>query len=147
MTLELAIKSIEELEHEVDTVIRAEFSELGDRLDEVIMLIRTTDRSDVSRLVSQMGRMQKIMELGTQCTCEAEARWHACLGRLSTAMEQAAYRYNVATTQAYCEKLGIPYDVIEKILEQLAPEQTVTDTLPPIPDNITIPDDPRDLTR
>lgn len=146
MTLELAVKTLEELENEIDTVIRSEFSELGDRLDEVILLLRTTDRSDVGRLVSQMGRMQRIMELGTQCTCESEARWHACLGRLSVAMGQAALRYNMESTRIFCEKEGVPYDTIMELLKQLAPDQEVTDNLPELPSDINIPDDPRDLT-
>lgn len=146
MSLDIAIKTLDELEREIDTVIRVEFSECSDRLDDVILLIRTTDRSDVARLTSQMGRMQAIMKRGALCTCTAEARWHACLGRLSTAVEHAAMRYNMESVKIFCEQEGIPFDSIMEAMKMLAPEnQQSTDELPPIPDHIQIPDDLRGL--
>lgn len=144
MSLDLAIKTLEQLENEIDTTIRSEFSELSDRLDEVILLIRTTDRSDVARLTSQMGRMQAIMEAGAQCTCEAEARWHACLGRLSVAVGHAAMRYNIDSVRTFCESMGVPFEEVIQTLRLLAPDSPPTE-LPELPNDINIPDDIRGL--
>lgn len=143
MSLDLAIQTLDELVHEVDTTIRAEFSEYGDRLDEVIWLLRTTDRTDVHRLVSQMGRMQEIMEMGTKCPCEPERRWHACLGRLSVAVGNAAHRYNTMSIRTFCESMGVSYEGVMDLINMISPD--TNNELPELPNDVNIPSDLRDL--
>lgn len=142
-TLEFAINSVEELINEVDTTIREEFSDYSERLDEVIMLLNTTDRSDVVTLTSQMDRMHHIVHIGTHCPCTHEARWHACLGRLETAISAAAQRMNERTVRAMASDLGLDYDEIAEFIRKLA--DSPDDELPDLPIEIIVPDDIKDI--
>lgn len=135
--LDAAVQSLVTLEQEVDQEIRQEFAEYGNRLDEVVDLLRSVDRSDVHLLISQMGYMHGAVHLGTTCPCVVEARWHACLGRIETALVNAAVRLNAHTVEQYCEELGIPFDGVVDVLHELSPGDG---PLPALPHNVVIPD-------
>lgn len=137
------VSSVDELEREVDTEVRKEFSECTDRLDEVLDILRSMDKSDFLRLTAQMIQLQAMLHMATACTCVEEARWHSCLSRIVTAVGNASERCKRTMVVALCELGDMPQEIADAIL---AEDNFVnSDELPELPTDTVIPDNIKEL--
>lgn len=138
------VSSIEELEREVDIEVRKEFTDYSDRLDEVLDVLRTMDKTDFIRLTSQLMHLHSLVNMGTRCPCTKEARWHACLGRVESAIDNAADRCKRGMVNILVEDGALPQEIADELLQT---DYQMTDVLPDLPSNTEIPNDVSELTK
>lgn len=142
--LEQVVQSVDGVEHEINTEVRQEFSEFSDDIDIVLEAFKCLDRDDLLYLQHQMMEIQLMMKFGASCECE-NIRWHACLGRMETAVAHGAMRSKTGLVNLMVEE-GILTPEAVALIEG-AISKLFDDELPDLPEGITIPDDPSELSK
>lgn len=143
--LSIMVESVEGIEREIDTEVRAEFQDLNEEIDVVLTSMKALDRSDMFRLNGQVTELLFITRMGTECTCDAHQRWHACLSRIESALLKGAERSKIGITQLMIDHGILTEDALEVV--KGAKERRTKAELPELPTDIVIPNDASELTK
>lgn len=143
--LDQVVASVEGVEQEIDTEVRNEFSEFSDYIDVILEVFKSLNRDDMLHLQHQMMEIQFFMRLGASCDCDENPRWHACIGRMETAVTRGAIRCKSSVVDLMIQE-GILTPEAVKLIED-AVDKMASDELPEMPAHITIPDDASELNK